>query len=119
VWKDFPLPQHAQAPAAAEAAQCAGAQGKFWEYHDLLFQAQDNLGDATYQAIAAQLGLDAARFASCRANHERQPLIKRNFEEGVAAGVDSTPYLLVNGTAWSGVFTADELDGMLRQALGQ
>lgn len=119
VWKDFPLPQHAQAIAAAEAAQCAGAQGKFWEYHDLLFQSQDNLGEATYQTIATQLGLDIARFATCRARHERRPLIERNIQEGYAAGVNATPYLLVNGRAWSGIFTADELDGMLRQALGQ
>lgn len=117
VWKDFPLPQHAQAAAAAEAAQCAGVQGKFWEYHDLLFQTQANLDDATYQAIATQLGLDAARFTMCRTNHDRQPLTKQNIAEGTAAGVDATPYLFANGTAWSGAFTADELEQVIQAAL--
>lgn len=116
VWKDFPLPQHAAAAAAAEAAQCAAAQGKFWEYHDRLFQAQASLGEATYRSMAGAVALNETSFAACRRNHERQPLVERNIKQGKAAGVAATPYLLVNGLPWSGAFTADELAQMIQVA---
>ena len=66
VWKDFPLTQiHPQAFKAGEAAHCAGEQGKYWEYHDRLFENQQALQPADLKKHAADLGLDAAKFASC------------------------------------------------------
>lgn len=116
VWKDFPLPQHQQALAAAEAAQCAAGQEKFWQYHDALFDNQLRLGDELYPELANTLGLDAAKFNACRREHTARPLIDRNLEEAAAARVDSTPYLFVNGRAWAGAVTAEELDQMIALA---
>ncbi len=113
VWKDFPLPQHQAAVPAAEAAQCAAQQGKFWQYHDALFANQARLGDELYQELAGAAALDMIKFGACRREHASQPLITRNLEEAAAARVDSTPYLFINGQPWSGVVTAEELDQLI------
>jgi len=109
VWKDFPLPVHAEALPAAEAAQCAAQQGKFWEYHDQLFQNQDKLGAAFYQVLGTQLGLAAEPFQRCLTQHELKPFIERNVAEGSAIGIDATPSLVIGNQVHRGVFTAEEL----------
>lgn len=117
VWKDLPSPRHPEAWAAAEAAECAAAQGKFWQYHDRLFADQANLGSELYDTLARELGLSAARFSACRVAHEPRALLERNRDEAAAAGVDATPYLFVNGRAWSGAFTTEELEQIIQQAV--
>ncbi len=114
VWKDFPLPQYAESQPAAEAAQCAALQGKFWEYHDALFAEQGKLGAARYQEIASSLGLNSATFQQCLTRHQTLPLITQNQQEGTAIGVDGTPFLVVNGQAFSGTVTRDELVSLVR-----
>ena len=114
VWKDFPLPSHAQAQAAAEAAQCAARQGKFWEYHDALFQAQDNLSDIMYLSLAGETGLNYETFSSCLTNHATLPLIERNVAEGTSIGVDGTPFFIINGQAVSGLITPEQLEALLQ-----
>ena len=114
VWKDFPLPSHAQAQAAAEAAQCAARQGKFWEYHDALFQAQDNLSDIMYLSLAGEVGLNYEAFGSCLTNHATLPLIERNLAEGTSIGVDGTPFFIINGQAVSGLITPEQLEALLQ-----
>lgn len=116
VWKDLPLPQHDQAASAAEAAQCAGLQGKFWNYHDGLFQQQSSLGPALYQQLAVQLGLASSSFSLCLSQHQTLPLIQRNAAMAAAAGVDGTPYLIMNGQAYNGALTADALEQAIQQA---
>ncbi|MDZ4230140.1 MAG: thioredoxin domain-containing protein [Candidatus Veblenbacteria bacterium] len=113
VWKDFPLPSHSQAQAAAEAAQCAQRQGKFWEYHDALFSKQDSLNSTTYLSLAGELGLDFDNFSRCLSSHETLPLIERNLAEGTAIGVDGTPFFVINGQAVSGVLTEDQLRSLV------
>ena len=114
VWKDFPLPSHAQAQAAAEAAQCAARQGKFWEYHDALFQAQDNLSDIMYLSLAGEVGLNYEAFSSCLTNHATLPLVERNLAEGTSIGVDGTPFFIINGQAVSGLITPEQLEALLQ-----
>lgn len=115
VWKDSPSPQHKQALAAAEAAQCAGVQGRFWEYHDELFANQSKLADDFYVSLATQLGLDMAKFSTCRRLHETYSLIEKNQSEAAIAGVDETPYLFMNGYSWGGSFTVENFDKMFSQ----
>jgi protein-disulfide isomerase len=84
IFKDFPLPNHPQAPKAAEAAHCAGEQGKYWELHDHMFANQRALNVPELKQYAATLGLDAAKFNQC-------------LESGERMGVNSTPTLYING----------------------
>jgi len=113
IWKDFPLPDHPEAYAAAAAAQCAGRQGKFWEYHDQLFLNQSSLGQDLYNRIASSLNLNMEKFSSCLSNHEAVPLIKQNIDEARAIGVDSTPYFVINGQVYSGIISQEELNSLI------
>jgi protein-disulfide isomerase len=102
VWKDCPSSSHLNAETAAEAALCAGDQGKYWEYHDLLIQNQDQLGADLYPALAATLQMNAATFASCLANGAKRAQVQASIEECAVAGVTDLPGFFVNGKAFSG-----------------
>ncbi len=102
VFKDFPLNNiHPTAQAAAEAAHCAGGQGKYWEYHDALFAApaldRETLVEAARQA---QLDLDA--FTACTAAGKYKSLVETNSLEARQLGVNSTPSFFINGVFLSG-----------------
>lgn len=94
---NYPLPNHSHARPAAVAALCAGAQGKYREYHDLLFSHQQDLAKADFGRWAESLGLDRAKFDACMATGEPDRHVDRDIREGVAAGLTSTPTFLVNG----------------------
>lgn len=107
MYKNFPLDFHPQAQKAAEAAECAGEQGKYWDMHDALFGSQDRWSgqqnaEATFKQLAADLALNQAEFDSCLdgGRYENQVLADR--QEGAADGVSGTPAFRVNGTALSG-----------------
>ena len=91
VYRDFPLSFHPQATPAAEAAECADEQGKFWEFHDTLFQNQGSLSDAFYKQTAADLGLDTAKFNSCVESRKYRAEVQQDLAAGSAAGVSGTP----------------------------
>ncbi|MBU1039031.1 thioredoxin domain-containing protein [Patescibacteria group bacterium] len=113
VWKDFPLAEHEQSLPAAKAAQCASLQGKFWDYHDKLFQNQSSLSDFVYESIANDLKLNMPKFLTCLSNNETLPLIQRNIMEGRSVGLDGTPYYIINGRVHSGILTQTELNDLL------
>jgi len=117
VWKDFPLSSHEQALVAAEAAQCAARQGKFWEYHDALFQNQSNLGSDLYIKIAADLGIAGTSYTNCLNKHEAKPLINRNIEEGNSISIDGTPYLVINGQVYNGAISMEEIGAFIKQVV--
>ena len=99
VYRDFPLTSiHPNAMPAAEAAQCANEQGKFWEYHDKLFSSE-TLDDATYQQYAQSLGLDMTKFNDCLTSHKYAQAIQADSDFAVNLGVNSTPTFFVNGLA--------------------
>ncbi len=102
VWKDCPSSSHPNAEAAAEAAHCAGDQGKYWEYHDLLIQNQDQLGPDLYPMLAATLKLNATAFASCLANGVHADEVSASINECAGAGVTELPSFFVNGKMFSG-----------------
>lgn len=117
VWKDLPnTTLHKESTNAALAARCAGKQGKFWEYHDLLFQNQANLASTLYPQLAQQLNLDTTKFAACITNQDERPIIDRNVEEAMALGVDGTPYFFLGTARISGAITPQEFMQILKVA---
>ncbi len=103
VWKDFPLTQiHPQAFKASEAGHCAGDQGKYWEYHDRLFDNQQALQPADLKKHATDLGLDAAAFASCLDSSKYGERVRDGVSLGTSLGVNSTPTVFINGRRLSG-----------------
>ncbi|MDQ5952484.1 MAG: hypothetical protein QG626_612 [Patescibacteria group bacterium] len=110
VWKDMPnVSQHDQALPAAVAAQCAGEQKKFWEYHSLLMANQANLSPELYTQIATELQLKDKAFARCTEDQATLPLVQRGFDEGVALGITATPTLYINGERYTGAMTTSEI----------
>ena len=97
VFKNFPLPSHKFAMKAAIAALAAGSQGKFWEFHDLLFQDYNRLNDQKVKEIVVKLGLNEQEFEKKMADPQIVQKIRQDYTEGVAAGVNGTPTLFVNG----------------------
>ncbi len=102
VYRNFPLSSHPQARPAAEAAQCANEQGRFWPYHDRLFDQPNKLSDAELKQTAVELGLDAARFNKCVDEHRYRSVVEADAQDGVEAGVTGTPAFFVNGRLLSG-----------------
>lgn len=97
VFKNFPLPSHRFARKAAAAALAAERQGKFWEYHDMIFDNMKDLSDAKFTEFAKELGLDAARFSADMKDPVIEGLIQRDVNEGREAGIRGTPSVFVNG----------------------
>lgn len=118
IYRDFPLSEiHAESIPSAEAASCAAAQGKFWSYHDALFENQDALAVAIYDSIAQSLSLDLEKFKRCREGHLTLAKIQEDFAAGVAAGVKGTPTFFVNGRAVAGVLTLEVWDKIIVAAM--
>ena len=102
VFRHFPLAQnHPHALTAALAAEAAGAQGAFWEMHDLLFARQDRLSDAALRAYAEELGLDGDRVVGAAAQ-EFAVKVAADFETGLADEVAGTPTVIIDGQPFSG-----------------
>jgi protein-disulfide isomerase len=103
VWKDFPLTSiHPQAFKAAEAAQCARDQGKFWELHDALFTNQQALQPDDLKKHAAAVGLDLAKFNACFDASKYGERVQQQMSAGTQLGVTSTPSIFINGRLVSG-----------------
>jgi protein-disulfide isomerase len=118
VFRHFPLTMvHPHAQQAAEAAEAAGAQGQFWEMHDVLFQHQDALDDSDLLLYAAALGLDRARFLQELAVHEHAPRVREDFMSGVRSGVNGTPAFFINGARHDGAYDLATMLATLEDAL--
>jgi protein-disulfide isomerase len=102
-YRHFPLDQiHKQARTASIAAECAGEQGKFWEYHALLFEKAPKLAEADLKTYADQFGLDRAAFDACLAQQRTMGTIDSDIDAGDKAGVSGTPAFFVNGLPLTG-----------------
>jgi len=102
-FRDFPILNiHPQAQKAAEAAHCAAEQGKFWEYHDLLFEKQEAIPTTDFSEHAKTLGLDLTNFRACLDSQKYKEKVERNYADGVNAGVSGTPAFFINGRLVSG-----------------
>ena len=97
-FRHFPLTRvHPHAEHAAEMAEVAGFQGKFWLMHDLLFQNQHALDDQSLIAYAAQIGIDSQGAASALQSHRFAQRVRDDFMSGVRSGVNGTPTFFING----------------------
>ena len=114
---DFPLTQHRNTVAASNAAACADEQGKFWEMHDRLFQAQDEWnGEATdapkpfFRRYASEVRVpDLAKWESCFDTRKYQSRINANLADGLRRGVNSTPTFLIGNKLYPGMRSYDEM----------
>ena len=103
VYKDMPLDNlHPNARAAAEAARCAGAQGKFWEYHDKLFDSEPDVSTAALSRLTTEVGLDAAKFDACYAARTFKAPVEASVQDGSRLGVTGTPTFFINGRNLTG-----------------
>jgi len=103
VFRQFPLVNvHPHAQLAAEAAEAAGAQGRFWKMHDLLFEHQDALAPADLVKYATALHLDLKRFAGDLSGHTFLPKIQDDMKGGLESGVKGTPTFFINGVLHRG-----------------
>lgn len=118
VYRDFPISSiHSNAEKAAEAGECADEQGKFWEYHDLIFSRQDQMSVANYKRWAAELKLDTARFDSCLDSGKYADEVAKDFSDGQAAGVSGTPTFFINGQRVVGALPFEQFQRVLDAAL--
>lgn len=97
VYRHFPLSFHPEAQKAAEAAECAEEQGKFWEMHDKLFENSSSLSVANEKQWAKDLGLDSAKFNTCLDSGKTASAVQKDAADGAAAGVSGTPTFFING----------------------
>jgi protein-disulfide isomerase len=124
VFKDFPLESHPNAPKAAEAARCAGAQGSFWAMHDRLFEDLKEWSPLeggsmieTLVGYASDLGLDEAAFGQCMESGQYGPQVRQNQWEGQQAGVVGTPSFLINDQLLSGAHPFEEFRRIIEAEL--
>ena len=97
VFKNFPLPNHKFAEKAAIAALAAGEQGKFWEFHDLLFENYNKLNDQKIQEIAQAVGLNLEAYEKKKNDPAVKRKVNQDISEGRQAGVRGTPTIFING----------------------
>ena len=117
-FRDFPIQNiHPHAQRAAEAAHCAAEQGKFWEYHDLLFEQQDVLPNADHGKHAKALGLEAGAFQACLDSRKYKEKVERNYADGVKAGVSGTPAFFINGRLLSGAQPLEAFKAIIDEEL--
>jgi protein-disulfide isomerase len=117
-FRDFPIVNiHPQAEKAAEAAHCAGEQGKFWEFHDLLFDKQDTIPTANFAEHAKTLGLEVSSFQTCLDGRKYQAKVERNYAAGVKAGVSGTPAFFINGRLLSGAQPLEAFKAVIDEEL--
>ena len=104
VFRNFPLTKsHEHAEHAAEMAEAAGEQGKFWEMHDRLFENQDALENEDLFGFAASLGIDRAWAAAALAQGVFTARVREDFASGVKSGVNGTPTFFINGARYDGL----------------
>ena len=115
-YKDMPLPNHGHAQKAAEAAHCAGAQGKYWEYHDLLFKSKA-LEIPQLKDHARELKLDTDAFDKCLDSGAQAEMVKTQFTEGVELGLQGTPGFFVNGHVYASALSIEQFREILGQEL--
>lgn len=118
VFKDLPLPFHALARPAHEAARCAGADGKYWPYHDRLFQEQPAFEREDLVRYAVELGLDQTAFVRCLDERRFAAAVDADVAQARALGINGTPTFIVNGQKLVGAHPIDTfrtiIDGALK-----
>jgi protein-disulfide isomerase len=119
VFRNFPITtSHPHAEQAAEAAESAAAQERFWEMHDVLYENQRHLEDEDLRAYAEQVGLDVERFGKELAEHVHAARVREDFMSGVRSGVNGTPTFYINGLRHDDSYELETLLDALEAAAG-
>jgi protein-disulfide isomerase len=118
VYRDYLGPNHRYALKAAEAARCAGEQGKFWEYHDLLFDRQSS-GSWDFLALAKELGLQREAFEACQDSGRYREQISKDLQDGLQLGITSTPTFFINGRPLVGAQPLANFQALIDRLLAQ
>jgi protein-disulfide isomerase len=118
VYRHFPLAQiHPHAQRAAECAEAAGAQDRFWEMHDRLFTHPGALEDSVLVEYADQLGLDVPRFLRDLTSHVNTLRVREDFQSAVNSGANRTPTFFINGVRDDGLWEMNRLTKAIRDAV--
>jgi protein-disulfide isomerase len=117
VFRHYPLPMHPHAVAAAEAAEAAAADGKFWQMYDRLFRSQKALTARDLETYAETIGMDSRRVRDAISQSSYRPRIERDEASGEQSGIDGTPALFINGFAYDGDLTVEALSEVIDLAL--
>ncbi len=116
--RDFPLQDvHPRALSEAVAARCAGAQGKFWAYHDKLFMNQENHADEDLARYAREVGADGATFDACARSSVFNGAVQQDVQDGLRADVEGTPTFFFNGIKVQGALDAPTLEFLIKKFL--
>jgi len=114
IFRDLPNEAaHPGSTLAHQAGECAHAQGKFWEMHDKLFANSAELNESNIKLLAKNVGLDFAKFNACLASGEKMPEVQADLQDGLSAGVVSTPTLFVNNQKIEGLASFSEISGII------
>lgn len=124
VFHDYPLSFHQFAQKAAEAASCAGDQGKFWEMHDLLFAKNSEWSagksvEEIFVTYAGQIGVDKAKFKECLASGKFTQVVKDDVVLGGAVGVSGTPSFFINGQMLVGAQSFESFKAIIDKELAK
>ena len=120
IHKDLPLEEiHPLAEQAAEAARCAGDQGKFWQYHDTLYHNAPKLSPADLKAYAKEDGLDTASFDQCLASGKHKAGVQQDLNEGAKLGLTGTPSFFINGREISGALPLESFSAIIDEELAR
>jgi protein-disulfide isomerase len=120
VHKDLPLDAiHPQARQAAEAARCAGEQGKFWEYHDILYTNSPKAAVDELKSYAKEVGINAASFEQCFTSGKYKGLVQKDLSEGAQLGLTGTPTFFINGREMSGAQPVEAFAAVIDEELNQ
>lgn len=118
IYRDFPLTDlHPIAQKASEAGECAQEQGKFWEFHDKMYQNQAFLSEDAFVDYAQELNLNVTQFKSCMSSGRHAQEVLLDYEDGVEAGVRGTPTFFINGNRIPGAIPSDILDAIVQAIL--
>ncbi|HEY4475566.1 MAG TPA: DsbA family protein [Candidatus Paceibacterota bacterium] len=118
VYRDFPLDQlHPYARSAAEASECARDQGKYWIYHDMLFERQAQIPSMNFVSEAAKLSLNSDQFKTCYEGRKYRAEVEKDHEDGLAVGVTGTPSNFINGKPYPGALPYETFKAAIDEAL--
>ena len=119
VFKHFPVNAlHPEATNTSMAAQCTQSFGKFWQYHDILFESEDK-SEGTLSHYAKTVGIPLTQFQSCISTNQTQSHITEDLRDGIAFGIQGTPTYIVNGKKIEGAITLKQWDTVIIQSLKQ
>ena len=119
IFKHMPLSFHNQARGAALASECAAEQGKFWEFHDIAFENNNNLGIDSLKTYASQLGLDTEQFNACLDDEKYAAKIEADMAAFKESGASGTPAFVINGELVVGAQPAEVFEEAIDKALGE